>query len=82
VEDRRIRCTTCHDPHGQINTNLASYDAKCAACHSTALHTKVCSVAKDNCVTCHMPKIDLPGAHHKFTDHQIRIVKAGEPYPN
>lgn len=82
VEDQRIRCTTCHDPHGQINTNLASYDAKCTACHSTALHTEVCSVAKDNCVTCHMPKIDLPGAHHKFTDHQIRIVKAGEPYPN
>ncbi len=23
-----------------------------------------------------------PGAHHKFTDHQIRIVKPGEAYPN
>jgi hypothetical protein len=29
-----------------------------------------------------MPKIDLPGAHAKFTDHQIRIVRAGDPYPN
>jgi hypothetical protein len=82
VEDKRIRCTACHDPHGQFNTNLASYDSKCTACHSAALNTKVCSVAKDNCVTCHMPKIDLPGAHHQFTDHQIRIVKPGEPYPN
>jgi hypothetical protein len=29
-----------------------------------------------------MPKIDLPGAHGKFTDHWIRIVKPGEPTPN
>ena len=82
VEDQRIRCTACHDPHGQLNTNLASYDSKCTACHSTALHAKVCSVAKNNCVTCHMPKVDLPGAHAQFTDHQIRIARAGDPYPN
>jgi hypothetical protein len=82
VEDRRIRCTACHDPHGPVDTNLASYDSKCTACHATALHTKVCSVAKANCVTCHMPKVDLPGAHHQFTDHQIRIAKPGAPYPN
>jgi hypothetical protein len=82
VDDQRIRCTACHNPHDQLNTNLASYDSKCEACHSTALHTKVCSVAKENCVTCHMPKVDLPGAHHQFTDHQIRIVRAGESFPN
>jgi Cytochrome c3 len=82
VEDPRIRCTACHDPHGQVNTDLASYDSKCTACHSTALHAKVCSIAKHDCVTCHMPKTDLPGAHAKFTDHQIRVVRAGEPFPN
>ena len=82
VEDRRIRCTACHDPHGQLETNLAGYDSKCTACHSTALHAKVCPVAKVNCVSCHMPKVDLPGAHAKFTDHQIRIARAGDPYPN
>lgn len=81
-EDRRIRCAACHDPHAEVDTNLATYDAKCTACHATALHTKVCRVAKANCVGCHMPKIDLPGAHAKFTDHQIRIVRAGDPYPN
>jgi hypothetical protein len=80
--DRRIRCTACHEPHSVLETNLASYDAKCTACHSTALHTKVCKVAKANCVGCHMPKLDLPGAHAKFTDHQIRIARAGAPYPN
>ena len=80
--DARIRCTACHDPHGALETNLASYDVKCAACHSAALHTKICPVAKANCAGCHMPKVDLPGAHARFTDHQIRIARAGDPYPN
>jgi hypothetical protein len=80
--DKRIRCTACHDPHGALETSLASYDAKCVACHSVALHTKVCRVAKANCAGCHMPKVDLPGAHARFTDHQIRIARAGDPYPN
>jgi hypothetical protein len=82
VTDARIRCSACHDPHGPLQTNVASYDAKCAACHSAAAHTKICSVAKQNCVTCHMPKVELPGAHARFTDHQIRIARAGQPYPN
>ncbi|MDR3699505.1 MAG: multiheme c-type cytochrome [Candidatus Sulfopaludibacter sp.] len=80
--DARIRCTSCHDPHGTLETNLAAYDSKCAACHATALHTKVCRVAKANCAGCHMPRVDLPGAHARFTDHQIRIARAGDPYPN
>jgi hypothetical protein len=29
-----------------------------------------------------MPKIELPGAHFNFTDHRIRIVREGAPYPN
>jgi len=29
-----------------------------------------------------MPPVDLPGAHKKFTDHRIRIVRAGETYPD
>jgi hypothetical protein len=80
--DNRIRCAACHNPHEALETNLASYDAKCAACHSAALHTTVCRVAKTNCAGCHMPKIELPGAHARFTDHQIRIARAGDPYPN
>lgn len=80
--DARLACYACHDPHGPLKTNLASYDAKCSACHSAAAHTKTCRVAKSNCVSCHMPKIELPGAHARFTDHQIRIARAGESYPN
>jgi hypothetical protein len=82
VSDSRMHCSACHDPHGPLETNAARYDSKCAACHSAAAHTRTCSVAKANCVTCHMPKIELPGAHARFTDHQIRIVRSGQPYPN
>jgi hypothetical protein len=32
--------------------------------------------------SCHMPKLTLPGAHRKFADHQIRIYRAAEKYPN
>jgi len=75
ASDRRIRCTACHDPHRDVETSAAAYDSKCTGCHST------CKVATKNCVTCHMPKLELPGAHHAFTDHWIRIVKAGGVYP-
>ena len=27
-------------------------------------------------VHCHMPKFELPDSHHKFTDHEIRVVRA------
>ncbi len=77
--DARIRCTACHDPHRDLVREDASYDSKCLACH---VSTKPCPVSKNNCVSCHMPKVELPGGHVTFTDHQIRIVKAGQPYPD
>ena len=94
--DPRISCIACHDPHQSLNKDQAYYDSKCLACHSTAAHTtlaagpapaplaaKVCPVSKSGCVSCHMPKVTfLGGGLLKFTDHQIRIVKPGEPYPN
>lgn len=91
--DARISCLACHNPHQPVNHNLAFYDAKCLACHGEAKVSKVaasaaaptikhCPVAKANCVSCHMPKVELPGGHALFTDHMIRIVKAGEPYPD
>jgi hypothetical protein len=42
---------------------------------------KPCPVAAERCVSCHMSKVELPGAHYKFTDHRIRIVRPGDPYP-
>lgn len=90
--DPRISCVACHDPHQTVSRDTKSYDGKCLACHagSTTVASegkpalpmaKACPVAKENCASCHMQKIDLPGGHAQFTDHYIRIVKPGEPYP-
>ncbi|MBV9265621.1 MAG: hypothetical protein JO061_05580 [Acidobacteriaceae bacterium] len=86
--DQRISCVACHDPHQQLVVNQSTYDTKCFACHanvsSSAAKAKApaCPVAKSNCASCHMPKVSLPGGHQIFTDHDIRVVKADEPYPN
>ncbi len=77
--DRRISCVACHNPHNEVVRNTAAYDPKCQACHGS--QAKSCPVGKRDCVSCHMPQIELPGAHRTFTDHQIRIVRANEPYP-
>jgi hypothetical protein len=87
--DPHISCLACHDPHQQVNHTVASYDAKCLACHgrtttsiASSKASKGCPVSKSNCVTCHMPKVELPGGHAVFTDHFIRIVRPSEPYPD
>ena len=96
AKDKRIGCLACHDPHQEANRSSAFYDSKCLACHSgantarsssassTAMAEppKICPVAKENCVTCHMPKVALAGGHAIYTDHEIRIVKPGDAYPN
>ena len=89
--DSRITCIACHDPHKPLVRDAGYYDGKCLACHSAgSAHfadranatAAVCPKATANCTGCHMPKTDAPGMHAKFTDHFIRIVRAGEPYPN
>lgn len=86
--DSRISCIACHDPHKDLIRDDASYDPKCLACHAAGARptstgkAKTCPVASSNCVSCHMPKVTLPGGHLRFTDHQIRIVRKGEPFPN
>ncbi len=81
-DDSRIRCVACHDPHREVNSNGRDYDSKCEACHRGGKPgARVCKVAQDRCTSCHMPKVELPGAHHKFTDHRIRIVKPNAPFP-
>lgn len=85
-DDRRISCIGCHSPHEQLNQNPTNYDTACRACHQPAragstTRLPLCRVGNRNCATCHMPKVALPGAHFRFTDHRIRIVRPGEPYP-
>ncbi|MGH9497161.1 MAG: multiheme c-type cytochrome [Candidatus Sulfotelmatobacter sp.] len=89
--DPRISCIGCHDPHVDLVRNDSSYDSKCLACHSSGSTSVAgvalkrappCPKAQSECVSCHMPKVKLPNGHLTFTDHQIRIVRAGEKFPN
>lgn len=88
-DDRRISCTACHDAHEDARHDAAFYDAKCLACHQAKNISPAkdriappCPTGKAQCAACHMPKIEPPGLHFKFTDHQIRVVKPNGPYPN
>jgi hypothetical protein len=82
-DDARISCVNCHDPHQALNRDEASYDRKCLACHSEGgkATARLCKVSQNNCASCHMPQIEMPGSHHSFTDHQIRIVRLNDPFP-
>jgi hypothetical protein len=87
--DNRLTCVACHDPHVPLVREAASYDARCLSCHVQAAASssapaeptkdhpgRACPVARESCVTCHMPKYEAPGMFHEFTDHKIRIVAA------
>ncbi len=88
--DARLTCAACHNPHQQLVRDAASYDQKCLSCHVASASAKptrdhpgaACLVSTNNCVTCHMPQVELPSMHAPFTDHRIRIVRSGAPYPN
>ncbi len=85
--DRRIACTSCHDPHSRPEKAAAEYDAACSKCHSQGsgnpkAAVRLCKTGQTNCVSCHMPKYEIPGSHFQFTDHFIRIVRAHETYPD
>jgi len=87
-DDRNIRCTACHNPHEPLREDSAYYDSRCLACHALKGQpvaqgsAPACPTATKDCVSCHMPKVEIKSAHFTFTDHYIRIVKAGEKYPN
>jgi hypothetical protein len=75
--DERIGCLACHNPHQPVAHKAAAYDSKCLACHAPGNQEKhrVCSQASAGCTACHMPRVELPGAHQSFADHNIRVVR-------
>jgi hypothetical protein len=91
--DRRITCIACHNPHQQVVRDAGFYDAACLACHDskaaipspatgkTVQKLPACPVETKKCVSCHMPKYGVGPMHGSFTDHDIRIVRPGDPFP-
>jgi hypothetical protein len=72
-------CLRCHrlQDSSTIRQNAASTPHTMDATHPGA----ACPIATKNCTTCHMQKVYVPEMNDTFTDHRIRIVRAGEPFP-
>lgn len=73
------KCLACH---GETHAQTTTASLTGVAAPDPSREAKTCPVAKAKCASCHMPKVDLPGGHAQFTDHQIRIVHPGDAYPN
>jgi hypothetical protein len=73
-----VKCQACHSSGNEHAGSLRTVSTNS---QQRALTAKPCPVGKSDCVGCHMPKVDLPGAHRTFTDHYIRVVRPGETYP-
>jgi tetratricopeptide (TPR) repeat protein len=68
-----LSCVTCHNPHRDAETSVASYEAKCRSCHGAA-GKAVCSVnPARGCLECHMPRVTGAVPRAVFTDHEIRV---------
>jgi hypothetical protein len=95
--DSRLTCLACHDPHKQVDTVATDYDHVCLSCHAPKTagthpvaikrgeerHTgAVCPVATHKCTTCHMPEVYVPSMQSSFPDHDIRIARTGELFPD
>jgi len=72
------KCTACHQEPKAAAGSAAPVAASAERAASPSPHP----AGTTKCVTCHMPKIELEGSHFQFTDHHIRVVRPGEPYPN
>lgn len=89
TNDQRLGCVACHNPHDKLQRDAVYYDPKCLSCHLTKptdsktprRNADACPVSTKQCVTCHMPKVELPGMHAHFTDHWIRIARPNDPVP-
>lgn len=71
-------CTSCHRP-ATTRHPATRPGAKTVAANTAPA---ACRVATKKCVSCHMPKVLVPQMHNYWTDHRIRIVRKGEPYPD
>lgn len=69
-----LTCTTCHDPHRPLEAQDSRGIWQCVQCHdhSQPEHTVCAAGEMDNCLKCHMPKVEANDPL-LFTDHWIRV---------
>ncbi|HEY3839836.1 MAG TPA: multiheme c-type cytochrome [Bryobacteraceae bacterium] len=72
----KLRCTTCHSPHAQLERKLTAYDSTCKGCHSSPTHRQ--PIGSRACASCHMPRVQ-PMPNLSFANHRIAIYSASDP---
>lgn len=86
VEGASLTCVACHDPHEPLAHFPESYDKNCLKCHgskstsASSAGNSVCPVGQKACVSCHMPKYNIPNMHTTFTDHKIAVHREGDSF--
>jgi nitrate reductase cytochrome c-type subunit len=79
------KCLVCHSAGLTTNNSAANSVEKAAPMPRDNSHEtstpKICPQSKSNCITCHMPQVEVPTVHAAFFDHRIRIVRANSSNP-
>lgn len=62
TKSEAMTCTTCHNPHKNERNKVSAFIKKCISCHNSSktdcgLDMVSRSNNKNNCISCHMPKI-------------------------
>ena len=71
------KCLACHANKPAADNKETAREQDLGA----AGKLPACPVSSNHCASCHMPKYNVPQMHSSFTDHDIRIVRPGDPYP-
>ncbi|GAC1468703.1 MAG: multiheme c-type cytochrome [Isosphaeraceae bacterium] len=66
-----LSCSTCHDPHARVSSDLSAYETVCLSCHQGAAKTACKVGSATGCVGCHMPRRDASRGM-LMSDHWIR----------
>ena len=81
TQSTNLTCTTCHNPHDKPSRKkqTAYYRSRCIACHETDDGCKLpepkrlAQSPQNDCVSCHMPRVDTDIPHFAFTHHRIGL---------
>lgn len=81
VQEGKLTCVTCHDPHGNGNPSQLKWapddDAMCTQCHQEIAKDLRAHTHHDpkgsgsRCVSCHMPFLTIERGHGVVADHSI-----------
>ncbi len=68
----KLWCGTCHDPHGDSVNRKVQMREICQSCHPVAQLANTHKNGQDDCVSCHMPRLQASDiGHAAITDHRI-----------